>query len=66
MVRFNCYACHERDKVGGVTDDMKAHFTATFKEWGDEVHLTTKEFRKLAAPFQGALLGGRLPTRKIT
>jgi mono/diheme cytochrome c family protein len=36
MTYFNCYACHERDKVGGVEDDVKKHFTATFKEWGDE------------------------------
>jgi mono/diheme cytochrome c family protein len=39
MTQFNCYACHERDKIGGVTDDMKAHFTATFKEWGDEASM---------------------------
>lgn len=39
MASMNCYACHERDKIGGVTDDIKAHFTATFKEWGDEASI---------------------------
>jgi cytochrome c553 len=39
LVQHNCYACHERDKIGGVEDDMKKHFTATFKEWGDEASI---------------------------
>jgi len=39
MAQFNCYACHDRDKIGGVTDEMKKHFTATFKEWGDEASI---------------------------
>ncbi len=39
MKQHNCFACHERDKIGGVEDDVNPHFQATFKEWGDEVRL---------------------------
>ena len=28
MKAFNCYACHERDKVGGVTPELYPYFTA--------------------------------------
>ena len=36
MTALNCYACHEREKIGGVTEELSSHFTSTFKEWGDE------------------------------
>jgi mono/diheme cytochrome c family protein len=39
MKAFNCYACHDRDKIGGVEAEVNAHFTSTFKEWGDETRL---------------------------
>jgi mono/diheme cytochrome c family protein len=39
MVQFNCYACHERDKIGGVEEDLNKHFTSSLKEWGDEARL---------------------------
>ncbi|HZZ78202.1 MAG TPA: c-type cytochrome [Gemmataceae bacterium] len=39
MKAFNCYACHERGEVGGVEEALNPHFTATFKEWGDEVRI---------------------------
>jgi cytochrome c553 len=39
LTAFNCYACHERDKVGGVTEELSPFFTSTFKEWGDETRL---------------------------
>jgi mono/diheme cytochrome c family protein len=36
---FNCYACHERNKIGGVEENLNAHFTSTLKEWGDEARI---------------------------
>ncbi len=36
MVRFNCYACHERDKFGGVQDDVNKQFLTVMPEMGDE------------------------------
>jgi mono/diheme cytochrome c family protein len=36
LVAFNCYACHERDKIGGVTESTNALFTTTQQEMGDE------------------------------
>jgi mono/diheme cytochrome c family protein len=36
---FNCYACHERNKVGGVEESLSPHFTSTIKEWGDEARI---------------------------
>jgi mono/diheme cytochrome c family protein len=36
---FNCYACHERGKIGGVEEAVNPHFTSTFKEWGDETRI---------------------------
>ena len=36
---FNCYACHERNKVGGVQDDLNSAFTTAQPEAGDEVRL---------------------------
>jgi len=36
MVTFNCYACHERSKVGGATEATQTAFTTTTPEMGDE------------------------------
>lgn len=32
----NCYACHERDKIGGVEDELNKHFQTVMPEMGDE------------------------------
>jgi hypothetical protein len=39
MKQFNCYACHERGKVGGVEEAVNPSFTSTIKEWGDEARI---------------------------
>ena len=39
MVRFNCYACHERDKLGGVEEARNPHFQSDMPEMGDEGRL---------------------------
>lgn len=36
LATFNCYACHERDKQGGVPLEINAVFETTTKEMGDE------------------------------
>lgn len=36
MLTFNCYACHVRNKVGGVEQARNALFQTTQKEMGDE------------------------------
>jgi len=36
MAQFNCFACHTRDKVGGVDEARNEFFTSTMKEMGDE------------------------------
>jgi len=36
FVTFNCYSCHERDKVGGVEEGRNELFQGTQKEMGDE------------------------------
>jgi mono/diheme cytochrome c family protein len=36
MTTFNCYACHERDKVGGPTEETNRLFQTTQPEMGDE------------------------------
>ena len=36
FVTFNCYACHERGKVGGLEEGTNAFFTTTEKEMGEE------------------------------
>lgn len=33
---FNCYACHERDKIGGVEAELNASFATAQQEMGDE------------------------------
>ncbi len=36
MAQFNCFACHSRNKVGGVDEARNKFFTSTMKEMGDE------------------------------
>lgn len=36
LLSLNCYACHERGKVGGVTDARNAFFQSNQPEMGDE------------------------------
>ena len=36
MTRFNCHACHQRNKVGGVETARNPLFETTIKEMGDE------------------------------
>lgn len=36
MTAFNCYACHERDKVGGVEADVNKYFLTLQPEMGEE------------------------------
>src|SRR5207244_5549082 len=39
LVAFNCYACHQRDAIGGVEPGVNEFFTTTQKEMGDEGRL---------------------------
>jgi hypothetical protein len=39
LVRFNCAACHERDKLGGVEEARNPHFQSDMPEMGDEGRL---------------------------
>ncbi|MBI3468267.1 MAG: c-type cytochrome [Planctomycetes bacterium] len=39
LTAFNCYACHERDKLGGVEQERDKFFTTTQPEMGDEGRL---------------------------
>jgi mono/diheme cytochrome c family protein len=39
MTAFNCYACHQRDKVGGPTDEVNRFFQTTQQEMGDEARV---------------------------
>jgi mono/diheme cytochrome c family protein len=36
MLTLNCYACHQRDKFGGVPREQDALFTGSIPEMGDE------------------------------
>ncbi|MCH8922297.1 MAG: cytochrome c1 [Planctomycetes bacterium] len=36
LTRFNCYACHERDKLGGAEEARNALFLGSIPEMGDE------------------------------
>ena len=36
MQTFNCYACHQRDKIGGVERARDAYFVTKIPEMGDE------------------------------
>jgi mono/diheme cytochrome c family protein len=39
LVRFNCVACHQRDKLGGIEDARNAFFQSDMPEMGDEGRL---------------------------
>jgi mono/diheme cytochrome c family protein len=39
MAAFNCYACHQRDKVGGPAEDLNRYFETTQPEMGDEARI---------------------------
>lgn len=39
MTAFNCYACHQRDKVGGAEEALNPLFTTAEREMGDEGRL---------------------------
>ena len=39
MTAFNCYACHARDKIGGVEEDLNKFFVTTQPEMGDEARI---------------------------
>jgi mono/diheme cytochrome c family protein len=36
MTAFNCFACHERNQVGGVTEELNPYFATAQPEMGDE------------------------------
>lgn len=36
LVGFNCYACHERGKIGGIEEGLSSFFTTTQQEMGEE------------------------------
>lgn len=36
MVAFNCYACHQRDGIGGIEEDRDKYFTSNAKDLGPE------------------------------
>ena len=36
LAAFNCFACHQRGKIGGVSDDRNKYFTSNQPEMGDE------------------------------
>jgi cytochrome c553 len=39
LATYNCYACHSRDRVGGVPDDLNKLVTSVQPEMGDEGRL---------------------------
>lgn len=39
FVTMNCYACHQRNKVGGVVEARREFFTTPEKEMGDEARI---------------------------
>ena len=39
LATWNCYSCHQRDKLGGVEDVRNATFESLQKEMGDEGRL---------------------------
>ena len=39
FVTMNCYACHQRNKVGGVVEARRDFFTTPEKEMGDEARI---------------------------
>ncbi len=59
LTTFNCYACHERDKVGGPEEGFNSLFTTTQPEMGEE--------GRMPPPLDGvgAKLNGRITSRHI-
>jgi mono/diheme cytochrome c family protein len=39
LTTLNCYACHQRDKIGGVEESLNASFATTQPEMGEEGRL---------------------------
>jgi cytochrome c553 len=39
LTRFNCYACHDRDKSGGHEEERNKSFTTSQQEMGDEARV---------------------------
>src|SRR5439155_10569461 len=39
LTAFNCYACHDRDKKGGVEEDLNKFFETSEREMGDEARI---------------------------
>lgn len=39
LTSFNCISCHERDGLGGITDERNPFFTGTAEELGDQGRL---------------------------
>lgn len=39
LLTLNCYACHGRDEMGGVPDELNHVFTGTVPEMGDEARI---------------------------
>jgi mono/diheme cytochrome c family protein len=39
LLTFNCYACHEREKVGGIEEALNGFFTTSQPEMGDEARV---------------------------
>jgi mono/diheme cytochrome c family protein len=39
LTTFNCYACHQRDKIGGPTEEQQPYFTGTQQDLADEGRL---------------------------
>lgn len=62
MMQLNCYACHERDKQGGVGPNRRGYFeTVSHVDLGDEGRLPPPldgVGRKLAAPWFKQVLAG--------
>ncbi len=39
LVAFNCYACHNRERIGGPEDELNGFFATTQPEMGDEARV---------------------------
>ncbi|MEP3479462.1 MAG: c-type cytochrome [Fuerstiella sp.] len=39
LLTLNCYACHGRDEMGGIADELNHVFTGTVPEMGDEARI---------------------------
>lgn len=62
MLQRNCFACHQREGLGGPAADVAAHFTSTKDDLGDLGRLPPPldgVGRKLQRPALERVLGGR-------